>query len=70
MLLRIASVTSFALPKPKPTLPFWSPTTVSAEGEATTALDDLRGAVELDELLDEFLGLALSIVVFVFHSHS
>ena len=32
-LLRIASVTSLALPKPKPTLPFLSPTTVKAENE-------------------------------------
>ena len=31
--LRIASGTSFALPRPAPTWPFWSPTTTSAENE-------------------------------------
>ena len=33
MLLRMASETSLALPKPKPTLPARSPTTVRAEKE-------------------------------------
>jgi hypothetical protein len=58
--LRIASGTSRALPWPKPTLPFWSPTTTSAaKAEPPAALDDLGDAIDVNELVDE---LAVAIV--------
>jgi hypothetical protein len=57
---RIASATSVALPRPKPTRPFFVANDHErAELEATTTLDNLGGTVDEHNLLDEFFALLI-----------
>ena len=58
--LRMASATSLALPKPKPTLPMLvAGDDEGGEAEATTALDDLGAAVDEDDLLGQFVAFGV-----------
>jgi hypothetical protein len=62
--LRIASGTSRALPWPKPTRPFWSPTDDErCEAEATSALHDLGDAIDVTSLSTNSLSFAVTAAI-------
>ena len=62
--LRIASGTSRALPWPKPTRPFSSPTTTErGKAEAAAALHHLGHTIDVDELVGEFAVALVAVLV-------